>query len=678
MMPENSEANRMNANSYLDESGFGDGTFAYDDDYSEMYIPATPSVLVRTAYGNDDDSAQDKISVNSSFMDYSYSNNFEEESTIATGGAAGGAASHTKYGRIADAASYAGFNSTTADIDIDLESSSELRPPPLNVADIMLSGDDELEDSRRERRTFIPAWVANASNSIKFVIVLATAMLLASLVLVSITASVSGAARNNDVSGNNSQSNSAGLVTNAPTPALAVVTITNNPTPRYPFDSPLGVGVTNEPTSVPITAPPVTNEPTGKPVTTKPTTSPVTNEPTEAPTTLAPVTNEPTGKPVTNEPTASPVTNEPTEAPTTLAPVTNDPTTEPTASPVTNEPTASPVTNEPTAAPATLAPVTNEPTVLASSYPTSTVVPTLVPTSTASLSPSIAASFLPSSSPSVTPSATANEASFYAISDNSHNPELLLELGELPEEHGEWLIHLGNWGKKNSTKCFEDNYEKVAEMYVSSSVPVFFVPGMNEWNNCPDYDASQAMWRKLFADYEKNWDMSWKSRGYEVKRQRNREENFAFAFKDAVYIGLNMVAGQIHDQSEWDLRLDDNFKWVNDNVEENWDSKLIVMFGSSGVIPKNDRFFDSLAERAEEWAADGRELQFLYVKENSNKLRLSQGAKNGRMSNLSVLNIESNTWPPTKISLDTNRYTMKFDDQEWFGGVEVDPIDNRD
>jgi hypothetical protein len=639
MMPENSEVNRMDVNSY---SGF-DGTFAYDDD-----IPATPSVMVQTAYGNDDDSAQDKISVSSSFMNYSYSNNFEEESTIATGGPAGGAASHTKYGRIADAASCAGFNSTAADIDIDVESSSELRPPPLNVGDIMLSGDDELEDSRRERRTFIPAWVANASNSIKFVIVLATAMLLASLVLVSITASVSGASRNNDVSGNNSQSNSAGFVTNAPTPALAVVSITNNPTPRYVIESPLGAGFTNEPSTVPITAAPVTNEPTSVPIT------------------AAPVTNEPTGKPVTTKPTTSPVTNEPTEASTTLAPVTNEPTT---------EPTASPVTNEPTEAPTTLAPVTNEPTVLASSYPTSTVVPT----STASLSPSIAASFLPSSSPSVAPSATANKASFYAISDNSHNPDLLSELGELPEEHGEWLIHLGNWGRHNYTMCSEDDYEKVAKLYVSSSVPVFFVPGMNEWNNCPDYDASQAMWRKLFVDYEKNWDMKWKRRGYEVKRQWNREENFAFAFKDAVYIGLNMVGGQIHDQSEWDLRLDDNFQWVNDNVEKNWDSKLIVMFGSSGMIPKNDRFFDSLAKRAEKWAADGRDLEFLFVKENSNKLRLFQGATYGsNKSNLSVLNIESNTWPPTKISLDTNRYTMKFDDQEWFGGVEEDPNDNMD
>ena len=589
MMPENSEANRTNVNSYCDESGYADGTFAYDDDYSELDIPATPSVMMRTAaYGNDDDSAQDKISVNSSFMDYSYSNNFEEESTIATAAGAG-AASHTKYGKLADAASYAGFNSTQADIDIDIESSSEFRPPPLNVADIMLSGDDELEDSRNERRTCVPAWVANASNSIKFVIVMATAMLLASLVLVSITASVSGTTRSNDVSGNNAQSNTFGTVTNAPTPAIAVVTITNNPTSKYPFDTPGGA-------------------------------------------------------PATNEPTSAPVTNEPTEAPTTLAPITNEPTV----------------------------PLTTEPTVIESSYPTTTGVPT----STVSLSPTVVASFLPSSSPSAAPTATANEASFYTISDNRLTADLMTKLGDLPEENGEWLIQLGNWGKSNSTKdCFETDYERVADMYSSSSVPVFFVPGKDEWNNCPDHEASQALWRKTFVDYEDKWDMSWKTRGYEVKRQKNRQENFAFAFKDAVYIGLNMVAGEIHDQSDWDLRLDDNFKWVNENVEKNWDSKLIVMFGSSGLIKKNDRFFGNLEEKAEQWAAEGRDLQFLYVKQNSSKLRLFQGARG--MSNLSVVNIESDTWPPTKLSLDTNRHTMKFDDQKWSGGDEH-PIDNRD
>jgi len=698
MMPENSEANRTNVNSYCDESGYADGTFAYDDDYSELDIPATPSVMMRTAaYGNDDDSAQDKISVNSSFMDYSYSNNFEEESTIATAAGAG-AASHTKYGKLADAASYAGFNSTQADIDIDIESSSEFRPPPLNVADIMLSGDDELEDSRNERRTCVPAWVANASNSIKFVIVMATAMLLASLVLVSITASVSGTTRSNDVSGNNAQSNTFGTVTNAPTPAIAVVTITNNPTSKYPFDTPGGAPATNEPTSAPVTnepteAPttlaPVTNEPTvDDSISAEPTTSPVTNEPTvddsiSAEPTTSPATNEPTvDDSVTTEPTTSPATNEPT--------VDDSVTTEPSTSPVTNEPTVddsvttepstSPVTNEPTEAPTTLAPITNEPTVpltteptvIESSYPTTTGVPT----STVSLSPTVVASFLPSSSPSAAPTATANEASFYTISDNRLTADLMTKLGDLPEENGEWLIQLGNWGKSNSTKdCFETDYERVADMYSSSSVPVFFVPGKDEWNNCPDHEASQALWRKTFVDYEDKWDMSWKTRGYEVKRQKNRQENFAFAFKDAVYIGLNMVAGEIHDQSDWDLRLDDNFKWVNENVEKNWDSKLIVMFGSSGLIKKNDRFFGNLEEKAEQWAAEGRDLQFLYVKQNSSKLRLFQGARG--MSNLSVVNIESDTWPPTKLSLDTNRHTMKFDDQKWSGGDEH-PIDNRD
>eukprot|EP00979_Chaetoceros_neogracilis_P005751 scaffold1075_cov246-Chaetoceros_neogracile.AAC.8 len=352
-----------------------DGTFAYDDDYSEITVPHTPSVVTRIRYGQDEDSAHDKISVSSSFMNYSYSNNYEDNSTIATATVA----KARQNGEFVDTASSVGFNSTMADIDIGAESQGRGRPAPLNVTDIMQSGDDELEDSRRERLNCIPAWVANASNSIKFVIVLATAMFLASVALVSIS--------------------------------------------------------------------------------------------------------------------------------------------------------------------------------------------------------------------------------------------LMNTLHE------------------------------------------------KEWNNCPDFDESRSMWKNAFVNFEENWNME--TRGYTVERQNDREENFAFAYKDAVYVGLNMVTGIIRDQTEWDSRLDDNMRWVEENVEKNLDAKLIVMFGSAGVIDKNDRFFTSLEAKANEWARDGRtNLHFLYVKQSSTDLAHFDNVRG--MSNLSVLNIESDQWPPTKLSIDTERYKMTFDDTMWF------------
>jgi hypothetical protein len=233
----------------------------------------------------------------------------------------------------------------------------------------------------------------------------------------------------------------------------------------------------------------------------------------------------------------------------------------------------------------------------------------------------------------------------------------------LPKEHGQFIIHLGNWGNQSSKKCYQQAYERIADEYSNSIVPVFFVPGRKEWNNCPDFDESRSMWKNAFVNFEENWNME--TRGYTVERQNDREENFAFAYKDAVYVGLNMVTGIIRDQTEWDSRLDDNMRWVEENVENNLDAKLIVMFGSAGVIDKNDRFFTSLEAKANEWARDGRtNLHFLYVKQSSTDLAHFDNVRG--MSNLSVLNIESDQWPPTKLSIDTERYKMTFDDTMWF------------
>ena len=65
--------------SILGTSTVGDnGTYAYDDDFSEFDIPDTPSIAVKeNFFPTDEDSTSiqgDNVSVGSSFMDYTYSN----------------------------------------------------------------------------------------------------------------------------------------------------------------------------------------------------------------------------------------------------------------------------------------------------------------------------------------------------------------------------------------------------------------------------------------------------------------------------------------------------------------------------------------------------------------------------------------------------------------------------
>lgn len=279
--------------------------------------------------------------------------------------------------------------------------------------------------------------------------------------------------------------------------------------------------------------------------------------------------------------------------------------------------------------------------------------------------PSIEQSDGPSDSPTEAPTVSALSASFFTLSNNRRTENLASKLSSLPLEHGEWLIHLGNWNNRNPERCTRRSYNNTANIYSNSAVPVFFVPGRLEWNHCPDYEVSTSMWREHFVGYEeKHWDMSWSKRGYKVTRQPGREENFAFDYKNAVYIGLNMVSGTVWDENDWNDRLNENLEWVKENVEKNLSADLIVMFGNTGPVPNNRPFFDSLKESIQGWTVDHRNLHFLYIKQNSSPLSLQQNAQG--LDNFFILNVESNQWPPTKSSLDTNRYTMIFDDKEWY------------
>jgi hypothetical protein len=172
---------------HLNETPIGvsstEGAFNYDDDISEMQIPSTPQVK-RSMATSPDDSVQDRASVGSSFMNYTYSDDFGDDSTFGT--ASGMRQEEVTRSLIVDRQPITSPSSVGASI----ESRGSDRPSHLNVADIMQSTDGTRSASQKQRRTCIPIWISNASNSIKFVIVMGTAMLIASLALLSITATV--------------------------------------------------------------------------------------------------------------------------------------------------------------------------------------------------------------------------------------------------------------------------------------------------------------------------------------------------------------------------------------------------------------------------------------------------------------------------------------------------------
>ena len=113
------------------------------------------------------------------------------------------------------------------------------------------------------------------------------------------------------------------------------------------------------------------------------------------------------------------------------------------------------------------------------------------------------------------------------------------------------------------------------------SIPVFIIPGDNEWNDCSDPNQAWTYWDTHLMRLEEHWTPD-----FTVLRQSVREENFAFVESGVLFIGLNLVGGSVHSPSEWDQRMTDNANWVNENFN-NFGSQVTsaLVFGHAYPDP---------------------------------------------------------------------------------------------
>lgn len=60
-------------------------------------------------------------------------------------------------------------------------------------------------------------------------------------------------------------------------------------------------------------------------------------------------------------------------------------------------------------------------------------------------------------------------------------PENLASLPNI-DGSGTVMFHLGDWNSPFATYCSEESYQENVNLYKNSSVPVYFIPGDNEYN----------------------------------------------------------------------------------------------------------------------------------------------------------------------------------------------------
>eukprot|EP00980_Cylindrotheca_fusiformis_P014293 scaffold3791_cov137-Cylindrotheca_fusiformis.AAC.20 len=241
------------------------------------------------------------------------------------------------------------------------------------------------------------------------------------------------------------------------------------------------------------------------------------------------------------------------------------------------------------------------PTLFPSSVPSDlpSLQPSHVISSLPSIEPSTFSSEFPSDEPSITPTMlpTSLNAIFYVIGDipytTSEKESLIQHVDTLPGD-AEFLVHVGDIRTAHGTDCTFAEFDVVANILKASPVPVFIVPGDNEYNDCPNLAESWDDWKAVFGEFENNWNTS-----LNVSHDNDRTENFYFVHKRVLYIGLNIVGGKDTDKEEWQTRLDHEWNWTQHLVEtyvlpQSSVASAVVIFGHADPNHAHATFFDPL------------------------------------------------------------------------------------
>ena len=184
--------------------------------------------------------------------------------------------------------------------------------------------------------------------------------------------------------------------------------------------------------------------------------------------------------------------------------------------------------------------------------------------------------------------------SFYVLGDAPYTEaeEFLLrqqlsDISNSVTDEDMFLLHVGDLMRARTTHCARRNYQFIEDVFTQElpNLPVFLIPGDNDWNDCPDPDLAWQYWEDHFMAFERNY-MGVRPYLPFVERQPERQENFGFVLNGVLIIGLNQVAGI--DDIGYEERLDHNIMWIDEQVNKYQDEmasgtriRLCIIFAHS-------------------------------------------------------------------------------------------------
>jgi hypothetical protein len=188
---------------------------------------------------------------------------------------------------------------------------------------------------------------------------------------------------------------------------------------------------------------------------------------------------------------------------------------------------------------------------------------------------------------------------FYAHADIPYNDSQKVVLDEQMKAvplDAEFLIFVGDMREAgDKIPCTYEEYAGVAAMFRLSHTPVFVLEGDNDIADCPNVEEGRQLWRNEFIGFEsKYWNHS-----LNIQRHEGYPDNFAFVHKKTLFMGLNIIGGQVKDATEWETRLGDAASWTTDLIR-NYNSNAtdigrIVIFAHANPGAIHATYFETIA-----------------------------------------------------------------------------------
>jgi uncharacterized repeat protein (TIGR02543 family) len=151
----------------------------------------------------------------------------------------------------------------------------------------------------------------------------------------------------------------------------------------------------------------------------------------------------------------------------------------------------------------------------------------------------------------------------YAVNHNLYSPSA-------------FIVHVGDM---LTGSCDESKYANLAQIMKGFTVPAYFVVGDNEYTDCDNPAQALVYWKKHFLNFEQNF-----CGAPAAEHQSIRSENFSFMWNGVLFVGINLVgASTIHDQNEWNIRMQDDADWVSQQFQAKVSQvRAAVIFAQTG------------------------------------------------------------------------------------------------